>query len=569
MKARDKKIRILLIDDDADERLLLEEILLKANVQGTSFTMDIAASLEKGLQTTARGNVDMILLDLHLPDSKGIETFLKVNRSYPDIPIIILSVLYDDSLALEAVRRGAQDYMFKKELHSDVLLRTIRFGVERHALKQQLARANASLERLSLMDPVTELFNRRGLQEILSHELQRAHRKHSELLVLLIDLDDFKKINNALGHSAGDVVLKEVSQKLKSSLRATDYVGRVGGDEFMVFLPDTRFAEGMHIAEKIRMAIATTIVSMSSINNFKVTASLGLINAGMVSVPGSSDPLNDLISNIHLLLRQRPKSIKNHVVCDDQYTNHDTAVDISERLLGDEKFYAMMQPIFKLTDQTETACELLTRSLVKGFEMPDDFFRVALESNVLAKVDYQCLKACIQSAALLPRGAHCHVNLFPSTLINLPMHNFLELFSSVPERNFCIEISEQQIIGDPSYLREPVTRLRKAGVLIAIDDLGFGKSCLESLILLEPDVVKIDKRCVTGAAGNPSLVRSLKRLVKMAKSLESEVIAEGIETEQDLQLLKDLGVKFGQGYYLSKPKAVTLPIKKRNSTKKL
>jgi diguanylate cyclase (GGDEF)-like protein len=528
---------------------------------GSVLTLEIATTLDAGLRVISKGNIDVILLDLHLSDSKGIETFLKVNRTTSTVPIIILSVLYDDSLAMEAVRRGAQDYLFKREIHSDVLLRTIRFAVERHVLRRDLAKANAQLERLSLMDPVTELFNRRGLKEILSHELQRAHRKHSELLVLLIDLDDFKKINNALGHSAGDVVLKEVAQKLKNSLRATDYVGRLGGDEFMVFLPDTRFAEGMHIAEKIRMAIATTIVSMSSINNFKVTASLGLINAGMMNLPGSADPLNDMISNIHLLLHQRKKSVKNQV-CYDENQPHQTGLDITQKLTGDQKFYALAQPIFDLFTRREAAYELLSRSLIKGFEMPDDFFRAALEANMLAKVDYQCLKACVTASALLPSGSTCHLNLFPSTLINLPTHNFIELFQSVkPAMKYCIEISEQQIIGDPSYLLEPVMQLRKAGVLISVDDLGFGKSCLESLILLEPDIVKIDKKCVTGVSGNGSLVRSLKRLVKMAKSLDAEVIAEGIETEQDLELLKDIGVKLGQGYYLSKPKAI-LPFKK-------
>lgn len=559
MKSHDKKIRVLLIDDDTEQHLILEEILL-----GTShelhFTLETASTLEAGLRQISANNVDVVLLDLHLPDSKGIETFLKVNRTSSEIPIIIMSVLYDDSLALEAVRRGAQDYLFKKEIHSDVLVRTIRFAVERHVLRLELAKANHQLEKLALMDPVTELFNRRGLQEILSHELQRVHRKHAELPVLLIDLDDFRKINNALGHGAGDVVLKEVAQKLKNSLRATDYLGRVGGDEFMVLLPDTRFAEGMHIAEKIRMSISTTMVSMSSLRNVKVTASLALINAGMMDL-GTSDPLSDMISNIHLILHQQKKSHKNQVIHDEPEFAYDTPYDISQQLMGEDKFYAMVQPIFNLNDGKESAHEFLSRSLVKGFEMPDDFFRAALESNILSRVDFECLKSCVTTSAVLPPGFLCHINLFPSTLINLPPQDFIELFDGIGKQKlYCIEISEQQIIGDPSYLVEPVSQLRKAGALIAIDDLGFGKSCLESLILLEPDIVKIDKKCVTRASENPSLIRSLKRLVKMARSLEAEVIAEGIETEKDLILLQDLGVKFGQGYFLSKPKALALPI---------
>lgn len=554
MKSKDKKRKILLIDDDHEDLFMIEDILLKANAPVHDFTLETARSLETSLPFLNKNGIDVILLDLNLPDSNGIETFLKINKMVPDIPVIIMSVIYDDALALEAVRKGAQDYIFKKETTPDVLMRTIRFAMERHSLRRELAKANARLERLALIDPITELFNRRGLQEILSHEIQRAHKKNSNLLALLVDLDDFKRINNALGHTVGDVVLKEVASKLKLSLRPTDYAGRVGGDEFMVFLPDTLFAEGMRLAEKLRLAISTTVISMSSIDDVKVTASIGLVNLAMMSMMESGESINDMISKIHILLHKNKQSAKNKVSFEESEVYYESLSEIPEMLADGEKYRALLQPILRVEDQVITGYELLSRSSIKGFEMPDDFFRAALEANMLVKVDYQCLKFCVETAMSLPPGLCYHVNVYPSTLINLPAENLIQIFAPAKRKGqFCVEISEQQIIGDPSYLLQAVSALRRAGIKVAIDDLGFGRSCLEGIILLEPDIVKIDKKCVTGISADEAAVKSLKRLLKMAKSLGAEVIAEGVETSEDLHLLRDLGVKYAQGYLFGKP----------------
>ncbi len=566
-KKKGKEIRILLMGDDPMDRALIEEILAGEAAKDSLLALEHAGTFESGVARLEKGGIDLLLLDLDLPDKKGIRSFLEINRRVPMIPAVILSVLHDDSLALEAVRRGAQDYLFKNEIRSDLLLRTIRFAMERHRLRRELGEANARLEKLALMDPVTELFNRRGLQEILGHEVQRAQRKHSDLLAILVDLDDFRRINNALSHSAGDVILKEVAVKLKACLRSTDYVARVGGDEFLALLPDTRFGEGIQVAEKTRMAISTMSVSLTREESVKITASLGLVDLGLMIGPeGKLPSIDDLISKIHSVLYKSKQIQKNRL----SYGHGEDSVPglpgslpgedawFKDLLNGGDQFHVMMQPIFRLSDLRETGYEFLSRSAVKGFEMPEDFFRASLEANILTQVDHQCLKVCVAAASLLPPGVSCHVNLFPSTLLGLPLGEFLNLFGTRNGKNpdYCIEISEQQIIGDPSYLAEAVANLKRAGIQIALDDLGFGRSCLESLILLEPDIVKIDKRCVTGAGTESGTRRSLKRLVRVARSLGSEIVAEGIESRSDLEVLKDMGIKYGQGYFLARPKDV-------------
>lgn len=174
-------------------------------------------------------------------------------------------------------------------------------------------------------------------------------------------------------------------------------------------------------------------------------------------------------------------------------------------------------------------------------------------------MDLRCLKTCLQALSE-PRykdrtkKLRFHVNLFPSTIIDTPIERLMQLFPvDIELERFCIEISEQQFIGDPAYLRDYVMALRKRGLLVAIDDVGFGRSSLESLIILEPDIVKIDRKYVSGVATDEAKSYSLKRLIKVVNALGSELIAEGIELKEESQILLDLGVNFGQGWFWGKP----------------
>jgi EAL domain-containing protein (putative c-di-GMP-specific phosphodiesterase class I) len=212
--------------------------------------------------------------------------------------------------------------------------------------------------------------------------------------------------------------------------------------------------------------------------------------------------------------------------------------------------------LLKLDDETVIGYEILSRGPAGAFEMPDDLFRVSCEHNLLTIVDLRCLKTCL-TACVEPKfdqNARFHVNLFPSTIIDTPIDRLLTLFPSTrKDGNFCIEISEQQFIGDPAYLRDHIAALKENGILVAIDDVGFGRSSLESLIILEPDIVKIDRKYVSGIADEPAKARLLKRLVKVVNALGAELIAEGIERREELELLLEVGVTLGQGWYWGKP----------------
>jgi len=415
----------------------------------------------------------------------------------------------------------------------------------------QMRTLNTSLERLASVDPLTELLNRRGLEAELAIEMRRKRRTGAPLAAVLLDCDDFKHINETLGHAVGDVVLKELASRLVQSLRPTDHIARLGGDEFLVLLPDTRFAEAFQVCERLRLSVADHALRLPS-GPIHLTASLGMEMAS-----AEIQSIDEVLVRTHASLQHSKQNGKNRVSthggggATGTLDSEDTLV---LALQDETAFRVLRQPILRLSDESPVGWEMLSRGPAGICEMPRDFFRVALERNVLTQVDQHCLKSCIRAALELSEPTCCHVNVFPSTLLEVPIQRIIELFPRpTAGLTFCLEISEQQFVGEPSLLRGQVRALKEAGIRIAIDDVGFGRSSLETLILLEPDLVKIDPRFVSAASGDADMERSLRRMVDAIASMGSDSVAEGIASREDLDLVRGMGVRFGQGFLWGDP----------------
>ncbi len=535
-------MKILIIEDSLVEEKLIRSMLAKS--ASVTFQIESCGNLREGLTRLASENFEVLLLDLTLPDSSGLQTFFRAYECAPAIPLIVMTANDDESMGLNAVKHGAQEYLIKGQFEHHLLIRAIRYSVERCELKR-------NLEQMTITDPLTGLLNRRGLQQALSCEIAWVKRG-MESVALLADLDDFKKINDALGHSSGDVVLREVAIRMQGVLRATDLISRIGGDEFMILLPRTRLGETLLVAEKIRRAISTTPMMISG-KPVQVTASIGI-----TEVTAETPSIDELLAKVQVALRKSKMGGKDCVVIGNseitQAPKHYALQDVLNLLKERNSFRAVKQAILELGTGKTVAYEFLSRFCLEGFQTPDEFFRLCQENNLLALVDHYCFKNCMGGLAGLPGGERGHFNLFPSTMLGIAPTSILE---SLPENykpgSICIEISEQQIIGDPSNLLESVTMFREAGILMAMDDIGFGRSSLESLIILEPEIVKIDKRCIIGIHKTPGRVHLLNRLLKVLRSLDVTIIAEGIETEEELQIVKDAGILYGQGYLWGKP----------------
>ncbi len=218
--------RVLLVEDDPADAYIFRRYLQK---DPHRFELEHVDQLAAGLHRLHDGDFEILLLDLALPDSLGLATFHSACREVPETPIIVLTGNDDEELALRAVREGAQDYLLKSEVTGPLLVRAIRYAIERHQMQR-------SLLNLSLTDDLTELYNRRGFQTLANHQLKQAARSGKQLALIFADLDGLKDINDSQGHSVGNDALIEMADILRQTFRDSDIVARLGGDEFVVLL---------------------------------------------------------------------------------------------------------------------------------------------------------------------------------------------------------------------------------------------------------------------------------------------------------------------------------------------
>jgi len=226
-----ERTRVLLVEDNPGDARLVREAL-NDGAPG-EFSVQVADSLQQALESLgpAVEAVDVVVLDLSLPDSQGLETYRAIHARDPAVPVLVLSGLNDESVGLKAVNEGAQDFLRKGRVDSELLPRAIRYAIERHGMVEQL-------RQLAVADELTGLMNRRGFLMLAEHQRSLADRKGTSLSVIFVDVDRFKSINDKFGHEEGDRALKELAGLLLRTFRRSDVVARLGGDEFIVLMAD-------------------------------------------------------------------------------------------------------------------------------------------------------------------------------------------------------------------------------------------------------------------------------------------------------------------------------------------
>jgi len=217
--------KALLVEDDQDHAYIIAGFL--SGIESISLELEIVPRLDDALKRIGNEHFDIVLLDLMLPDCKGIQTYYKLRESFPEIPVVVNTALDDEEMGIEAVRMGAQDYLVKGNIDSALLSRAIQYAI----VRQQ---NDTKMRRLALVDDLTKLYNRRGFFSLSEQNKKLAIRESKSLLLLSADLDGLKLINDTYGHLEGDNALISVAALLKQTFRMTDVIARIGGDEFVV-----------------------------------------------------------------------------------------------------------------------------------------------------------------------------------------------------------------------------------------------------------------------------------------------------------------------------------------------
>ncbi len=226
-----------------------------------------AGELSGALERLSAGGVDAVILDPDLPDSQGIVTFERMYAFAPDVPVIVLTNNGEDDLAVRAVQGGAQDCMLKDEADSSVLLRSVRYAIERHRLL-------TALRSLSLIDGLTDLYNRRGFNDLGEQYLKLAGRSSRSASLIYLDIDRFKTINDTLGHHVGDRALLSLADTLRDTFRRSDIIARMSGDEFAVLAFETSEDNAETLVERLRAEL--TEVNETTRERFQLSVSIGL-----------------------------------------------------------------------------------------------------------------------------------------------------------------------------------------------------------------------------------------------------------------------------------------------------
>ena len=257
---------MLLVEDNPGDARLIREMLLDDPVH--QFQTTEADTIKAAKELLDQEGFDIILLDLNLPDSQGENTFSSINNTYPDIPIVILTGKKDEQAAFSAIGLGAQDYLTKGTIHYGLLTRAILYAVERKRLQNMISH-------LALHDALTGLPNRRLLMEYLTRDIELAKRENENMAVMLLDLDNFKDINDSFGHHIGDLVLIKIADRLRYLLRKCDIIARIGGDEFVVLVDNPHHIHPAAIAEKIISSLSEPYEIEGNVVDY-VSSSIGI-----------------------------------------------------------------------------------------------------------------------------------------------------------------------------------------------------------------------------------------------------------------------------------------------------
>lgn len=421
----------------------------------------------------------------------------------------------------------------------------------------------AQLTRQALRDNLTGLPNRVLFMDRLNRAMTRQKRNSEyRFAVLMIDLDSFKRVNDTLGHQAGDHLLQEVAARLTQCLRTMDTVARMGGDEFAVLLEDfLSNQEAIGITRRLLDTIRQPLKIQD--RDVLVSASVGVV----LQTSRYTSP-NDMLRDADISMYRSKELGKNQfkVFSKSMYEQVVQTVQLENdlrRALVENEFELFFQPIYALIGQKLRGFEALIRwnHPLRGYLAPGEFIPVAEETGLITEIGKWVMRRGCRvlagwQAQFPGLDISLSLNLSPKDLLQVSLIPILtELLNEtgLKARHIKLEITETAVMDNPEQATSRLERLQKMGFQIAMDDFGTGYSSLSYLQRLPIDILKIDRSFVQTMLENPNNLEIIKAIIGLGKILDLRIVAEGVETQEQLESLQELGCDLGQGYHLGRP----------------
>ena len=553
--------RILIVDDKPANLALLEQLLQAAGYRQLTCTQDPFAVCE--LHRIHR--YDLILLDLQMPGMDGFAVMQALHDIESDGYLPVLAITVQPKHKLRALRAGARDFVAKP---FDLLELTTRIHnlLEVRLLYNQLGQSASALKSMALHDALTGLPNRRLLLERLAQARQRSAQSGDYCALMFMDLDQFKLLNDTLGHDVGDVLLHQVAQRLRLCVREGDEVARFGGDEFVVLLntlsqqPQEATAQAQAVAQQILHALGQTY----QLNGHRYD---NTISIGLALFCGETESISSLLKMADLAM-YRAKSRGRNQVCRFDAAMH-AEVQSHDTLIDDMR-HALNTPAFALYYQIQvdrrgvpSGAEALLRwnHPQRGVLLPGQFLALAEETNlILPLARWVLATACAQLLvwAQDPQRAHWTLTVNVGAR-QLAQSDFVQQvaaalhLSGAPAQRLILELAEDSLRNDIEDAIGKMHAVNDSGVGFSLDNFGAGFASLVYLRRLPLARLKVDQAMVQAALSDSGVAVIARAIVALGVSLGLPVLAEGVETAAQLDYFASVGCSHFQGNYFAAP----------------
>jgi diguanylate cyclase (GGDEF)-like protein len=490
----------------------------------------------------------------------GVESYAGI-ALVDDIGTLIgwLSLMDRKPIVNEDLVRATLEF-FAARTEAELHRRRLQSALHRESLQRRSAEERAArVVRDALHDDLTQLPKRTLFLERLDRALLRGDARFG---VLFIDVDRFKVINDSLGHVAGDALLREIGRRVRNVLRANDVAARLGGDEFTIFLDDVDETAAVAIATRVERAIEKPMLLEG--HEVVVTASVGIaFNAPHYR--RAEEILRDADTAMY---RAKDSGKARFEIFDSGM--HDRAVDRLQiemdlrRAAERGQLHLVYQPVVRLADGAMTGVEALLRWAhpVRGCVMPSTFIPVAEETGLIVPIgDWVLDRVCTQMEEWQGRGradVTVNVNFSP---VQLRQYDIIERIDTilrrhaVPSSRLRLEVTESAIVASPEATSYILRQIAGLGVQLCIDDFGIGYSSLAQLLRMPFTSLKIDRSLVVDIAKCPEQREMVRAITSLARTLNMQVVAEGVESAEQVEVLQSTGVEYAQGFFLSVPRA--------------
>ncbi|MDP3938659.1 MAG: GGDEF domain-containing response regulator [Deltaproteobacteria bacterium] len=545
-----QRLRILLIEENALDARIAEDFL-QEEAPG-SYVIQRAASMSDAIVALAERPFDAALLDLTLPDSDGERTVGRIRNVDSNLPIVVLSHHDSERLTTQSLRAGAQEYLIKEHIDGRLLRRAIQYALERKRIERRI-------EYILSYDDLTKIWNRRTFYERAKTAIAQAKRYHRVAALLLMDLDQFKAANDLLGQAGGDELLRMVARRLTGTVRETDTLARAGGDEFAIFLTEVKKADDVSLFVR-RVAASFQKPFVFEGREIFVTASFG-----SSLHPEDGDNVDALLKNAELAMASAKRAGRNihhfhSPILNAKEEKRSKMLVALRRALQNSQFRLCYQPLIDIKTSKIIGSEALLRwdHPVWGLVPPDEFVPLAEDLGLIVPIgQWVLVEACRQAQRWEDAlGRHLGISVNISAL-QLNHQDLPEIISKVLEETKLdpkmleLELTESSFVQDEDAALDMIARIRKMGISIAIDDFGTGYSSLRYLNKLPVDKLKIDRSFISDLGTDPDRGTMVEAIIAMARSLRLGVIAEGVETSEQREILMSLGCTVMQGFYFS------------------